>query len=93
VEFEWDRKKAESNLIKHGVAFEDATEIFDDPNEITDNGKMINGELRFQIIGRLRQTVLLVVFTLRQGADGEVHRRLISARRASRQERAIYEQT
>lgn len=93
MEFEWDRNKAESNLKKHGVAFEEATEVFDDPNEVTDSGRVVNGELRYQIIGRLRRTILLVVFTLRQSEDGEVLRRLISARRASRLERTVYERT
>jgi uncharacterized protein len=91
VEFEWDAAKAESNLRKHAISFEAATAVFDDAREITSDGKNVDGEVRFETIGRVGSVTLFVVFALRQREDGTVRRRIISARRASRLERAIYE--
>lgn len=91
MEFEWHAAKAESNFRKHGVSFEAAVEVFDDPDEVTDHGKMIGGEWRYQTIGRVGRVILFVVFTLRED-DGVPRRRIISARRASREERLIYGQ-
>ena len=42
MEFEWDRTKAEQNLRKHGVAFEDAVDLFDDPRHLTQEGKIVD---------------------------------------------------
>ena len=88
--FEWDQNKAEANLKKHGVSFEEASEIFHDPlaASINDTTHSIN-ESRFIIIGQsLRRRILLVVY----GESGETLR-IISARPATRQEIKIYEET
>ena len=89
MEFEWDPLKAERNLEKHGVAFGEATEVFDDAFAITfrDPDHSLE-EDRFLTFGRTRGDRLLVV----SHADREDRVRLISARLATRRERRIYEE-
>jgi len=91
VEFEWDSNKAQSNLEKHGVTFEEAAEVFFDPfYQVGDATlKMLShSEQREFILGySLEQRLLLVVY-LEKGKRN----RLISARLATRNERKLYEQ-
>ena len=42
--FEWDEQKAEINLRKHGIRFEDAARVFNDPLAVTDQDRIENGE-------------------------------------------------
>ena len=86
MDFEWDPAKAEANLAKHGIDFEDAIAVFGDPLFATelDPGEY-RGELRYRAIGRVGCTILFVCYTIR----GE-RCRIISARRASRRERKAY---
>jgi uncharacterized DUF497 family protein len=88
--FEWDLKKAQSNLTKHGVAFEQAIHAFDDPFALLapDDAHSTVTERRQWLIGECATGIVVVIFTLRQE---ETVIRLISARKASRKERAIYE--
>ena len=86
--FEWDESKAEKNEQKHGVSFEEAESIFYDPRSVTiadpDHSET---ELRFIDIGTSNyDRILVVVYTERENRV-----RLISARRASRKERKMYE--
>ena len=92
--FEWDPKKASVNLTKHGVSFEDASTVFADPNAMDGRDLLHSaGELRFLRLGRSGLgTVLMVAYTLRSTGNGETIR-IISARRASRKERAAYATT
>jgi len=84
--FEWDEGKREANLVKHGVDFVDAVEVFADPLRVERvDRRREYAEERRQAVGTVRGQVLFVVYTLR----GEV-RRLISARRASSNERRAY---
>jgi uncharacterized DUF497 family protein len=92
VEFEWDSRKATSNVAKHGVAFEEAITAFDDPFALTapDLAHSTSREERTWLIGKADSgNVVVVIFTIRR--LGEV-RRLISARHASRTERRRYEE-
>lgn len=83
--FEWDSEKRQSNLKKHGVDFADARQIFNgDILEIEDT-RSNYGEERFLAIGVVGDQVLAVVYTLR----GEKIR-LISARKATKDEREAY---
>lgn len=85
MDFEWDREKAEINLEKHRIDFADAVTVFDDLNAITIDDTH-HGELRFITIGiDAYARLLVVVYTWR----GEKIR-LISARKATRQERKNY---
>jgi uncharacterized DUF497 family protein len=86
VVVEWDEEKREANVGKHGVDFVDDVAIFGDPlrvERVDQRGQY--GEERRQVIGRVRAAVLFVVYTLRGAA-----RRMISARKASRNERRTY---
>ncbi len=90
IEFEWDNNKAQSNLDKHGVTFEEAAEVFFDPFYQTGDASSTtsNTEQREFIIGySLEQRLLLVVYVERG-----VRTRLISARPATRLERKLYEE-
>lgn len=89
LRFEWDPKKAETNLAKHNVSFEEAMTVFADPMAriFPDEEHSVN-EFREIIVGHsARHQVILVSFT---GADERV--RLISARKATRMERKDYEE-
>lgn len=94
IQFEWDPAKAKSNLRKHGVAFEDAMIIFNDPYVISEQDRIVDGQLRWQSIGLLRGSLMLMVAHTSEAGDGvEPERvRIISARQANRQERTKYEQ-
>jgi uncharacterized DUF497 family protein len=86
VEFEWDPTKAEANLRKHGIAFGRALRVFDDPvrQEFPDTSEDY-GEDRWVTVGSVDQVVLTVIFTQRRQCI-----RLISARRAIRDEQQLY---
>ncbi len=88
MEFEWDPKKSELNLKKHGVSFHEAANVFGDPYAITfPDPDHSEGEDRFLTFGySAKNHLLVVVHTERQGKI-----RIISARRATRRERTIYE--
>ena len=88
MEFEWDEWKNLVNAAKHGVAFEEAREAFDDPNGvlIDDLEHSSVREQRYWLIGQTAGRMLLIVFTYRLARA-----RLISARPAHRKERDIYE--
>jgi uncharacterized protein len=90
VTIEWDSTKATANLGKHGVSFEEAATVFADPLAITipDTDHSI-GEHRFLTIGYSTELKLLLVINTER--DDTI--RIISARRATRIERQIYEQS
>ena len=83
--FEWDSDKAALNWRKHTVDFEDAAKVFDDPNRIERfDDEHSHDEDRWITIGKVKD-ILFVVYTERIDAI-----RLISARRATAQERSDY---
>lgn len=89
MEFEWNPNKAAINLKKHNISFQEVTTVFDDPLSVTfpDPDHSI-GENRYVIIGMSGAGQLLVVCH----TDREDQTRIISARRATRQERRFYEE-
>jgi hypothetical protein len=89
--FEWDPRKARANADKHGVTFDDAVTVFLDANALDGLDLHHSGiEARFRRLRRAADgRVLMVAYTLRRSGDAETIR-LISARRASRRERAYY---
>jgi uncharacterized protein len=94
IRFEWDPIKARTNHRKHGISFEEAVNVFDDPYALFEQDRIDNetGELRWQAIGLVEEVVLLLVaHTVREEGQDELIR-LISARRATRKERNRYEQ-
>jgi uncharacterized protein len=89
MEFEWDKGKAETNLIKHGVSFDDAQTIFKDPLYVDfydpDHSE---DEDRYLIIGEsIRGKLLIVSYTERGNKT-----RIISARETTKTERKMYEE-
>ncbi|UDF03821.1 BrnT family toxin [Asticcacaulis sp. AND118] len=90
--FEWDDVKALSNLRKHGVDFDTATLVFYDPFAVTEMDRIEGGEQRWQTLGRVNDTLLLLVaHTVWDDDDTEIIR-IISARQAVPKERRKYEQ-
>jgi len=89
LDFEWDPNKAEKNLKKHHVSFEEASSVFDDPLSANiEDATHSTKERRFLIIGySIAHRILLVVYNERGG-----NIRIISARPATRQEVEIYEE-
>lgn len=86
--FEWDQEKNRTNIEKHGIGFSTAIRIFEGPVITQLDNSRDYGEVRQQTIGAVANVlVILVVHTDR---DGRV--RVISARRANRQERKRYEE-
>lgn len=91
--FEWDLAKAQANRSKHGVSFAEATEILRDPIAMTlyDEAHSVQ-EDRWITLGRVENgAVLLMVHTFEEVDDEVAVVRVISARKATRQERAVYE--
>ena len=89
MQFAWDPKKSASNARDHSVTFEEASSVFGDALAITfDDPDHSEGESRLLTFGLSEQGRLLVVsHTERRGLV-----RIISARRATRAERKIYEE-
>jgi len=89
LRFEWDRNKAEANLVKHEVSFEEAMTVFADPlARIFPDEEHSVDELREIIVGHSAgHQLILVYFT---GIDDRV--RIFSARKATRRERKDYEE-
>lgn len=86
MQFEWDEAKNRTNIEKHGISFEQARLIFYGPTVDLVDDRIDYGETRIISLGLLEGVVVLsVTHTDRTG-----FLRLISARRASRKERAIY---
>ena len=88
--FEWDGTKAVANLRKHGVPFEEAASVFSDPLAYTFGGPDHSvGEQRLLTFGFSQSGRLLAIVH----ADRGRAIRIISARKATRHERGIYEQS
>jgi uncharacterized DUF497 family protein len=88
-QFEWDKAKAELNRQKHGVEFDEAGTIFvDEFSVVIPDPDHSEEEDRMIIIGMSRKNRLLVAVFTKRGSKV----RLISARKATRPERKIYEE-
>ncbi len=86
LRFTWDNAKAASNQRKHHVSFETAVRVFSDPFALSEQDRMAGGEYRWQTVGSVEGTVVLMVAHVVADEDG------VSARRATRTERRRYEQ-
>jgi len=92
MHIEWDESKNISNRAKHGVSFELAAQVFDDPYALSVAERVVDHEERWQTIGLVGDMlVLLVVHTWRSEENDEMIR-IISARKATPHERRAYEQ-
>ena len=85
MEFEWDPKKAISNERKHAITFEFATGVFEDSGRTERPDESSAAEERWATVGVVEGVEIYVVYTVRNEAI-----RLITARRATRNEREEY---
>lgn len=92
MQFTWDERKNRANQRKHGISFETAALVFDDPYHVSTQDREVEDEPRWQTIGMIEGIQILVVaHTISESSDEEIIR-IISARKATPQERSIYAQ-
>jgi uncharacterized DUF497 family protein len=85
MEFEWDEAKSERNRIERGLPFDLAEALFNGPLVERTDDRRDYGEVRVQVIGQIGTSILVCVYTDRDGV-----RRIISLRDANRRERNAY---
>jgi len=89
--FVWDERKDRINRRKHQISFETAARVFGDPNAISYIDRVVENEERWHTIGSAGGiAVVLLVHTVRE-EHGEEEIRIISARKATARERALYD--
>ncbi|MDR6713092.1 uncharacterized DUF497 family protein [Pseudomonas hunanensis] len=89
MRFEWDEGKNQINIRKHGIDFRDVPDMFHYPMLVLLDDRQPYGEERWVALGWLHALVGIVVYTERRGDSI----RIISARKATKQEAKRYEQT
>jgi uncharacterized DUF497 family protein len=91
--FEWDPRKATANLAKHRVSFAEATTVFRDPRVVSlvDEAHSADEERWITMGMSAAGRILTVCHTLSREAVSAIGIRIISTRRATKQERAQYE--
>lgn len=90
--FDWDPQKARANQLKHAVPFEEAATAFLDPDGLDgeDLEHSLSEPRRLRLAKSGLGRVLVIAYTIRRRGHEEITR-IISARRASREERKRYE--
>lgn len=93
MQWVWNEVKNQTNKVKHGLDFETAQLVFDDPLSVSRLDSYSNEE-RWQTVGAIEQTIVLVVHTwpLYDSERDEEVGRIISARKATKHERRAYEE-
>ena len=92
MHLEWDEAKNRQNLAKHGIAFETAALVSEDPHALSFQDRIIEGEERWQTFGVINELMLIVMVAHTWWEEqGEDIIRLISARSATAYEKEIYE--
>jgi uncharacterized DUF497 family protein len=90
--FEWSEEKNRINRRKHGISFEEAKEVFDDPFHIAKLDERFDYfEERWITIGSTKKSKVVVVAHLYFTEEGKEVIRIISARKATERERSFYE--
>ena len=91
--FDWDPAKAQGNRGKHGITFEQAATVFNDPLAVSiPDDDHSETEERWVTLGRARNVTLLVIsHTYHEAGINAASVRIISARRAAKHERRQYE--
>ena len=87
MKIEWDEKKSYLNLIKHGIDFIEAIELFHSPMLVHQDYRKNYGEDRFIGMGYIKNRLMVSVYTERQ--NGAI--RIISLRKANKRENQFYE--
>ena len=92
--FEWDPNKAKSNISKHKISFEDAISIFKDERAISiyDEEHSVSEDRWITIGMDLKTRTLVVVHTFIKVDDNNCNIRIISARKATKNEQKAYEE-
>ena len=88
MRYSWDKDKNHRNLVRHGIAFEDAIRIFDGPTVEKVDDRFDYGEIRVYAVGLVNGLEITVVYT--DENENEDERRIISAWRAESHERRSY---
>jgi uncharacterized protein len=89
IKFAWDRRKARTNLAKHGVSFEEAQSVFlDESARLIDDPDHSKDEERFLLLGYSQQARCVIVSHCYREADAVI--RIISARSATVNEEETY---
>jgi len=88
----WSPAKRAQNLKKHGLDFEIAQYVFDDPYHLSEQDRIENYEYRWRIIGMVNSIVIMVGCNYEE-EDGEETIRIITARKATSTERRQYHET
>ena len=88
-DWNWDGTKNKRNLAKHGIDFDTAQLVFDDPFAVTRFDMNCEDEDRWQTLGMIGPALVIVVHTV---PDLNTAGRIISARKATRHERRAYEE-
>jgi uncharacterized protein (DUF4415 family) len=88
VKFEWDENKAISNERKHGITFEDAMLVFEDPYVVSEPDRIVDGERRWPSIGLIHGALLLLVAHTSDVEEGQQSEIVALFRREKRIERS-----
>jgi uncharacterized DUF497 family protein len=88
---DWEERKNRANERKHGISFETAAKVFDDPNALTYVDRVVDDEERWHALGLVDGVLILSVVHTIEEQYGEEKIRIISARKAIPRERALYE--
>ena len=88
MKFTWDEAKERRNVAKHGIDFETATRVFNDPNFVTEQDREVDDEPRWQTIGMVDGMRMMLVAHVTFESEEIVH--IISARKATPRERRRY---
>lgn len=92
IHFSWDDNKAKSNLVKHGIGFDEAIQVFLDEYMYSSQDRIENGEMRWQTIGKVANQMVVLVAHTWFDDSGQECIRIISARKATKKEKQRYEQ-
>jgi len=92
MRLEWDDRKNRQNRRKHGISFEIAQEVFNDPFCLTISDRIVGGEERCWTIDRVVALAIVVVAHTTRDDRGEEVIRILSARKATPRERRFYEE-
>jgi uncharacterized DUF497 family protein len=89
--FAWDEAKNRINRRKHGVSFESAVRVFEDPAAVSYVERVVDAQQRWHTIGLAGAILVLLVAHTIEEENGEEEIRIISARKATPRERTLYD--
>lgn len=90
--FTWDHKKNKINKAKHGLSFDIAKLVFEDPFHLSRMERVAENEERWQTLGQIEFEVVILVAHTYTESDGIERIRIISDRKATKKERQRYEE-